>query len=626
MTRALVVVLLSATAVAQPKSPRAISAPREIEVNAVYFTGSGASAEGGTTAVKLRISPNPSRQPSVGVMEEFAGGTGSQWRTAVWQAAFAASAFNRVSLSDYEFLVRVGGHIDGPSAGLLMAASFVALQRGQSVLPRTTMTGTINPDGSSGPVGGIVQKMRGAAAQGFKRFGFPIGAREQIDVATGAQVDLLAVAQELKLEARELRTLEEAYVFLTGADVPQAIALPDSEMDFTVSESQMWRLLISKVDADGTRALQDVQALLGQLETTDANFVQKELATIEFKRSKAREDIARGRLVSGYFGLASAHQFTLETASFARVLLPWRRNDFAEVATTITLTGKSVQSLDLLSQEIDVQFPAGSVVNDAFAFDVLEDVSASLVKAVSLDAKRDGLAEKVRALRASSPVSMREQVLREVRQFAFMRGSVEASIDNARRFASAYAAIRPAVSAKGLDTLAGTQALYGSGSASLAYFDALVTEPQGAAAGLTIGETRSAFEKLEPAYRTQLERQQILGLKLGSPRLRFVFAYLMHIGAAWLSNKYYSLGAMPKNGVVTISNPRALTAQFDLARAATLQSCNDAQLAGWLPTLARARYASAMEQREGSDATKLGALEDFWLAKFWCDYVSGRVR
>lgn len=627
MTRALFIVLLSTSASAQAiKAPKPLSAPREVEVSAVYFAGSGASARGGTTAVRLRISPNPSRQPSVGVMEEFSGGTGSQWRTAVWQAAFAASSFNRVSLSDYEFLARVGGYIDGPSAGLLLSASFVALQRGQSILPRTTMTGTINPDGSSGPVGGIVQKMRGAAAQGFKRFGFPIGAREQLDVATGVQVDLLALAEELNMEAKELRTLEEAYVFLTGADVPEPIALPDSEMELTVAESQMMRLLITKAEADGARSLQDVQALLGQLESTDGNFVKKELASIERLRSDARQDIARGRLVSGYFGLSKANSFALETASFARILLPWRRNDFAEVEATIVLTGNSMKSLELLSQEIDLQFPPGSLVNDAFAFDILEDVAASFVKALNLDASREELAGKVRLLRANSPASEREPVFRDVRQFAFQRGSLEASMGNARRFAAAYAAVRPAVSARGLDTVAGAHSLYGSGAASLAYFDALVTEPNGAAAGLTMGETRLRLEQIEPAYRGALDWQRLLGLKVGSPRLRFVVAYLMHFAAAGLSNKYYSLGAAPKNGVVTISQPRALTVQFDLARAAVLQSCNEAQLSGWLPVMARVRYGAAMELREGSDSKKLDALVDFWHAKFWCDYVSGRVR
>lgn len=164
----IIVIATSAVSLGQPLKP--LTAPREATVKVVWFKGKGENATSGTSAMKVRLAPNKSREASVGVMEEFAGGAGDQWRMTTWQAAIGASAFNRVPMTDYEFLVRVGGHIDGPSAGLLTTATFVALQRGKALKPATTMTGTINPDGSSGPVGGIVQKMKGAAADGITRF------------------------------------------------------------------------------------------------------------------------------------------------------------------------------------------------------------------------------------------------------------------------------------------------------------------------------------------------------------------------------------------------------------------------------------------------------------------------
>ncbi|MFT3706653.1 MAG: hypothetical protein QM817_03205 [Archangium sp.] len=577
--------------------------------------------------MKLRISPNPSHQPSVGVMEEFSGGAGAQWRTAVWQAAFAASTFNKVSLNDYEFLVRVGGHIDGPSAGLLMSASFAALQRGQAIRPRTTMTGTINPDGSAGPVGGIVQKMRGAAAQGFKRFGFPSGARTQIDVTTGEQVDLLALAQELNIEAKELHTLGEAYEFLSGEAVVEGALLAESDMEFTIEESKMFRIAIERAEADGLRAMQDVEALLGQLEATDAKFVKTESTTIERKWSRAKADVSSGRLVSGYFGLASTAQYAHETASLARVLLPWRKGDYDSVAATLALNAGTVRSLELLSQDIDTQYAPGSVLNDAYAFDILEDVASALMRAVELDSKRADLIAAVRALKTNSSAKDRDSVFRQVRSFAIARGTIESNVENARRFAAAYASVRPVASrATAFDAASGARALYGSGSASLAYFDALVTAPEGAAAGLTLDVARSRLIKFDATYAESLERQRFLSLDIGSPRVRFVFAYLLHFSAAWLSNKYYSLDASTRDGVTTVSSPRALTLQFDVARSAALRSCNEAAQAGWIPPMARIRYGSAVENREGDDAAKLNALSNFWLAKFWCDYVSGRVR
>ncbi|MFY8153596.1 MAG: hypothetical protein ACOVOI_16060, partial [Hyphomicrobiales bacterium] len=83
----LAIVVSSSVFAQSAKTLKPITAPKEATVKAVYFKGSGQDATGGTTAVKVRLSPNKSGEASVGVMEEFSGGTGDQWRTAVWQAA-----------------------------------------------------------------------------------------------------------------------------------------------------------------------------------------------------------------------------------------------------------------------------------------------------------------------------------------------------------------------------------------------------------------------------------------------------------------------------------------------------------------------------------------------------------
>ena len=160
--------------------------PRESTVKAVYFKGKpGPTCTGGTSDVTVRIQPNTSGKPSVGVLESFSGGTGNQWKTAGWIAAFNSSLLSRHDLSDHEFIVKVSGHIDGPSAGMLMTSTMLALLKGDSLRPNTTMTGTINPDGSAGPVGGVVQKMEGAKKSGIENFGYPIGIRNHKDMKTG---------------------------------------------------------------------------------------------------------------------------------------------------------------------------------------------------------------------------------------------------------------------------------------------------------------------------------------------------------------------------------------------------------------------------------------------------------
>ena len=158
------------------------------------------------------------------------------------------------SLVDYDFNVHVGGLTDGPSAGMLTTVSMIALMRGATPRADTTMTGTINPDGTAGPVTGIVQKMQGAREAGLKRFGFPIGTRTHKDLKTGETVDLLTVAQKLGLEARELSDLYEAYSFMTTDKLPRVEPIAKQAVRFqgSLRVFKNWALFLgSTVDGNG---------------------------------------------------------------------------------------------------------------------------------------------------------------------------------------------------------------------------------------------------------------------------------------------------------------------------------------------------------------------------------------
>lgn len=72
---------------------------------------------------------------------------------------------------DYFFVIRTDSPIiGGPSAGGIMTAAVVSLLEGWDMAEDTVMTGMINPDGSIGPVGGIVKKIDAAASVGANRF------------------------------------------------------------------------------------------------------------------------------------------------------------------------------------------------------------------------------------------------------------------------------------------------------------------------------------------------------------------------------------------------------------------------------------------------------------------------
>lgn len=71
--------------------------------------------------------------------------------------------------SDVIYSIESDGQIpavDGPSAGALMALIAEAALTGRPLWQNATLTGTINPDGSIGPIGGVIEKASAAKTAG----------------------------------------------------------------------------------------------------------------------------------------------------------------------------------------------------------------------------------------------------------------------------------------------------------------------------------------------------------------------------------------------------------------------------------------------------------------------------
>lgn len=194
---------------------------RTVKVDALFVTGR-APYSGGMSSVTVRIRPaNPPGELRVGMFEEEVGGTGSQWRATGWEAVMIASMLTGIDPTDYEFSFSVGGMIDGPSAGTLMTVGVLAALRGDTPRPEATMTGTINPDGSVGPVGGIPHKIDGAAKKGKKLVLVPIGQRFNRDMNQNKDVDVIEFGKSLGVEVREVGNVYDAYEQIVGKALPR---------------------------------------------------------------------------------------------------------------------------------------------------------------------------------------------------------------------------------------------------------------------------------------------------------------------------------------------------------------------------------------------------------------------
>ena len=157
----------------------------------------------------------------VSFSEDEVGGTGDQWHAAGWNAATTATLLLGEPLSGQKAEFEITGEIDGPSAGALMTVGVLALLRGDKVDKKVTMTGTINPDGTVGPVGGIPLKVDGAVEAEKTTMLIPDGQRNSIDPNTGELVDVVDVGQDAGVTVQEVADVYEAYEAFTGEQLPR---------------------------------------------------------------------------------------------------------------------------------------------------------------------------------------------------------------------------------------------------------------------------------------------------------------------------------------------------------------------------------------------------------------------
>jgi uncharacterized protein len=229
-------------------------------------------------------------------------------------AARVAAQISGKSLSqhDFFFVVRSGSQqIGGPSAGGALAVGATAALNGWNVRPDVLMTGTINPDGSIGPVGGIPEKASAAASIGMSTFLFPAG-QEIIPLGDGSALNLTAYCEtELRItclpiaDAREAVSLMTDYVIVrppvtgevTGEAFLQKVAPLSAELvagaEARVAEARQAIALVDVASGQGTLAqeLAVAEAKLASARNAVANGTHYTAASLSFQTSVAAHSL-----------------------------------------------------------------------------------------------------------------------------------------------------------------------------------------------------------------------------------------------------------------------------------------------------------------------------------------------
>lgn len=172
---------------------------------------------------------------------------------------------------EYDFFITVRSDspiIGGPSAGGAMTVAVIAALEDWELTPGVVMSGTINPDETVGPVGGLYQKAQ-AASQVAHLFLVPEGqttvqVEEQQTIQQGPftfmnttqrEVNLVEEGKKMGLEVKEVYDIRDAVYYFTGKRIePPSVKGEPINSDFMkpFSERELSRIEREYTAASGS--------------------------------------------------------------------------------------------------------------------------------------------------------------------------------------------------------------------------------------------------------------------------------------------------------------------------------------------------------------------------------------
>jgi len=604
-------------------------------VDAMFVKLGGAEiATGGSTPVKLSTEPNADGSVQVGIYEELAGGTGSQWRAGVWVSAFVAASTLGKDLTDFSFSAASGGYIDGASASGLMAGGFLATMTGEKIDPTVTMTGIINPDGSIGPVSGIPEKFVGSIEKGKRKLGYPIGMRYAKSEATGAEVDLVAFAKSKGAEAVEVANVHEAYKLLTGKTLPETVPVAETEMvldEATIKGiDEKYKGWQKKLAEEWAALIQLQQA--GRLPPYLLNMAREAQKAAE----RAEQLYKQGLIAGAYSKMLHAWTYAASATEVYDILTKIQAGDTQGALAAMS----SLDQLDTITNDVFKRIGAIKPKTLGGHLLMIASFQAALrawgFKAFAKD-QVTAVKELIGMLARRSNAELQgpdvaEAVVARVAPTVLLIGSTVASaamagdeLDFMTEQSINYMCSIPNI--KRLST-----SFQSAGAAGVNYFETLLVEPAAKQFGMTLDQARVRIAMSEPNYLVSYmlsHLQQIDGIPKQmkelwgekSPQWNLMMlagSELAYYNSAELIAKYYSLGISTDyqtGRANSVQHEKAFMNMLASAERTARASARAARIAtGSIPVQAKLAYQQATIAREGDLSDKIDALSQFWLS------------
>jgi hypothetical protein len=595
--------------------------------------GGDVTPTGGLSPVKLATAPNPDQSVQVGVYEEFAGGTGAQWRAGVWVSAIVAATTLNKDLTDFTFSASSGGYIDGASASGLMTGGFLAAMTGQTVDPTVTMTGIINPDGTIGPVAGIPEKFLGSIGKGKRKLGYPIGMRMSKSEATGQMVDLEDLAKSHGAEAVEIADVHEAYRLLTGKQLPEAVPVAESDMALDASTT---KALDAKY-AGWQKRLATKWALVVQLDS--AGRLPPTLVTMR-KYAQAQAEAAeklhkKGNAAAAYTRIVAAYAYASATTDTYDLLTKIQKGDLKgaqAMLDELSTRGKESTAVFMDVAKVKPETLGGHLMMMASFESALEGWVYEELAGRAVGAVQDGL----KSLSASDTAQLGSPAIADQLATAlapamlFMaRGVVGADIAREELDFEAESSVNYMCSIPNVRRMA--TSFSSASAAGVNYFDTLLVEPLAQSAHVSEDEAKNRIAYTEPTYLVSLLLSKLdntdgppkeVAAKYGQSSLAYSLlslagGELAYFDSAGLIAKYYSLGVHTDEAGKPdkVEYAKAFDNMLATAERNARASARAARIAtGAIPVQAKLAYQVAAIERDGTLDEKLDALAELWTA------------
>lgn len=599
-------------------------------IDALLVAHAPTGEAGGTRTIELATEPNlGGALPTA----RFEGPLGGPSHAAAWRAAVVAAAALGKDVTDVAFSARATGTRAPAASSGLLAGGFLATMTGVAVDPSATVTGIANPDGTLAPAAGLPEQFAAAIARGKRKLGYPSGARWARS-ATGASVDLVALAEQHGVAAIEVATVQQAYRLLTGKQLPEPVPVAEAEM---AVDAATLAALEARY-ADWQQRLAGEWAALLQLQTAGRLPARLEALRqrAEAAAAAAEKLRARGQLARAYVRMRSAWVYAAAATRTHAILARVRAGDVEGALGALGSVDEAEQrTTDVLAQ-LGASPPAtiGDHLRVLAALQAaLRGWSCTAFARDALEQARAGLADLGQRPTAElGGPEIAELVVDHVAPALLLvaHGTASATSAAEELATPSHAGGRYTSVEAGLERIAAS--LQEAAATAVAELEPVLVDPVVAQGAQTVQRARARVAAGEPSYAVAylLSRRprddgsppgpERAGAAPSAAALRALAgSTLAYQAAAELVARYHALGMRlePQTGEVAASAPqdralRALLANADRRARAHARAARIAT--GAIPVHARLAYQQARGARGGDLGERLDALALFWMS------------